>query len=153
MAYSSIVGTHLAPVLPSGRGSDLLGPSDNSDSGSDARGTAESQSDSDSTGTGERGAAYGAEAPEGGDIMPDRVVQIGGGHGAPEADLSEAIYTDLDDEQELEPDMAVDAEVDEAYRGQDEFNDDEVASVRDEPEWDIEGGPGLRQRSRPGREG
>ena len=33
MAYSSILGADTAPVQPSGRDSDALGPSDNSDSG------------------------------------------------------------------------------------------------------------------------
>ncbi len=41
MAYSSIVGADVAPTHPSGREADLLGPSDNSDSGSDTVGTSE----------------------------------------------------------------------------------------------------------------
>src|SRR5512133_3389886 len=51
MAYSSILGAETAPTQPSGRDADLLGPSDNSDSGSDAIGTAEGQADSDASGT------------------------------------------------------------------------------------------------------
>ena len=62
MAYSSILGGDRAPAQPSGRGSDLLGPSDSSDSGSDARGTEEIHADSDGVGTGERGAVSGADA-------------------------------------------------------------------------------------------
>lgn len=149
MAYSSIVGTHLAPVLPSGRSSDLLGPSDNSDSGSDTRGTTESYGDSDATGTGERAEAAGPEAPEGGDILPDRVIQIGGLRGPSEADPGAAIYTDLDESREVETEAqaAVDAVLDEALRGEDEFNDEDTAIV-DEPEWDVEGGPGLRHPNR-----
>ena len=38
MAYSSILGADRAPVQPSGRDAELLGPSDSSDSGSDALG-------------------------------------------------------------------------------------------------------------------
>ena len=59
MAYSSIMGADKAPLFPSGRSADLLGPSDNSDSGSDALGTSEIHGDSDSVGTGERGVVSG----------------------------------------------------------------------------------------------
>jgi len=50
MAYSSIMGADPAPTNPSGRGADLLGPSDNSDSGSDTIGTSEAHEDSDARG-------------------------------------------------------------------------------------------------------
>ncbi len=97
MAYSSIMGADKAPAQPSGRSSDLLGPSDNSDSGSDAQGTPESYGDSDSSGTGERGAGAGTDAKEGGDILPDRVVRLGGGDdGLQDSDLSDEELTDLD---------------------------------------------------------
>lgn len=76
MAYSSILGADSAPTQPSGRDADLLGPSDNSDSGSDAAGTWEARGDSDSRGTGERGAVAGSDAIEGSDIMPDRVINL-----------------------------------------------------------------------------
>lgn len=76
MAYSSLLGADTAPLQPSGRGSDLLGPSDNSDSGSDTLGTDEAHADSDAVGTGERGAVAGADAMEGADIAPDRVVRL-----------------------------------------------------------------------------
>src|SRR5262245_13204222 len=55
MAYSSILGADTAPHQPSGRDSESLGPSDNSDTGSDAAGTFEAHADSDAMGTGERG--------------------------------------------------------------------------------------------------
>jgi hypothetical protein len=113
MAYSSILGGDPAPAQPGGRGSDLLGPSDNSDSGSDALGTQEIHGDSDGVGTGERGAVYGADAVEGADISPDRVVRLdagededdlgsgvdsgpGSGNGFPEADPDGQEMTDLD---------------------------------------------------------
>jgi len=104
MAYSSILGADTAPANPSGRDADALGPSDNSDSGSDAIGTFEAQADSDSVGTGERGAVTpGVEGREGGDIMPDRVVAIdnaedalASGEGFPGRDPDANEYTDLD---------------------------------------------------------
>jgi hypothetical protein len=101
MAYSSIVGADTAPAQPSGRSSDLLGPSDNSDSGSDALGTEELHGDSDSTGTGERGVVTGIDGKEGGDILPDRVVRLGpddgSGEGGPDAGSLDEEFTDLDD--------------------------------------------------------
>lgn len=103
MAYSSILGADTAPTHPSGREAELLGPSDNSDSGSDTVGTHEPHADSDARGTGERGAVAGADAREGGDIMPDRIVNLADGEVAaadlgmvdPTADLQD--FTDLDD--------------------------------------------------------
>lgn len=100
MAYSSIVGAEAAPRHPSGKDSDLLGPSDNSDSGSDAVGTSEAHSDSDAAGTGERSAVEPGEAGDSADILPDQVVQIGHEEGTPEADPDSDEMTDLDDEEE-----------------------------------------------------
>lgn len=106
MAYSSLLGADTAPAQPSGRSSDLLGPSDNSDSGSDTLGTHEAHADSDAVGTGERGAVDGIDAVEGADISPDRIVRLsaGGegeeelpsGEGFPEADPDGQEMTDLD---------------------------------------------------------
>lgn len=77
MAYSSILGADSAPTQPQGRDSTSLGPSDNSDSGSDTIGTPEAQADSDAEGTGERGGVGSrAEGREGGDILPDHVVEL-----------------------------------------------------------------------------
>jgi hypothetical protein len=97
MAYSSIMGADPAPTNPSGRESELLGPSDNSDSGSDTIGTSEAHEDSDSRGTGERGVVAGADAREGADIMPDRVVNLGDDAGVETDELSMEL-TDLDSE-------------------------------------------------------
>jgi hypothetical protein len=94
MAYSSILGADEAPAQPSGRDAQSLGPSDNSDSGSDALGTAELHADSDAAGTGERGSVTPGEGREGGDILPDRVVR------AADAGASDAAGTD-EDEQAL----------------------------------------------------
>ena len=100
MAYSSIMGADVAPTNPSGREAELLGPSDRSDSGSDALGTTEAHEDSDSGGTGERGVVAGADAREGADILPDRVVNLAEGEGFPEADPDTLEFTDLDTEDE-----------------------------------------------------
>jgi hypothetical protein len=126
MAYSSILGGDPAPAQPSGRSSDLLGPSDNSDSGSDALGTQEIHGDSDGSGTGERGAVDGIDAVEGADIAPDRVVRLdagededdlgagidsgpGSGNGFPEADPDGQEMTDLDADSDAD---AADGEAD-----------------------------------------
>jgi hypothetical protein len=98
MAYSSIMGADKAPTNPSGRESELLGPSDNSDSGSDTVGTSEAHEDSDSRGTGERGAVAGADAREGGDILPDRVVNLANGEGSTALASDAMDLTDLDAE-------------------------------------------------------
>lgn len=105
MAYSSILGAETAPTQPSGRDAELLGPSDSSDSGSDAMGTAEVHADSDASGTGERGSVTPGEGREGGDILPDRIVNMKGGEVV--ADDSTDSMTDLDSDQaDAEPDEA-----------------------------------------------
>lgn len=98
MAYSSIMGADSAPANPGGRDADALGPSDNSDSGSDTVGTSEAHEDSDSVGTGSRGAVAGPDAREGADILPDRVVNLADGEGFPEADPDGMEMTDLDND-------------------------------------------------------
>ncbi len=105
MAYSSILGADVAPVQPSGRDADLLGPSDNSDSGSDAIGTSELHADSDSGGTGERGAVAGKDAIEGADILPDQVVRLAEDGDFLEADAADAVeLTDLDADADADAD-------------------------------------------------
>ena len=96
MAHSSILGADIAPAQPGGRGSDRLGPSDSSDTGSDALGTNELHEDSDAAGTGERGSATGGDEREGGDILPDRVRRLPDGEGFPEADPDSEQFTDPD---------------------------------------------------------
>ena len=102
MAYSSIYGADVAPTQPSGRESELLGPSDNSDSGSDTVGTSEAHADSDSRGTGERGAVAGTDAREGGDILPDRIVNLAAGE--VERGGDDVALTDLDEDRDAEAD-------------------------------------------------
>ena len=99
MAYSSILGADSAPTQPDGREAELLGPSDNSDSGSDTIGTLEADQDTtDAAGTGDRGSVDGRDAPEGADILPDRVVNLADGEGFPEADPDGMEMTDLDND-------------------------------------------------------
>lgn len=98
MAFSSILGADVAPGQPRGRDADLLGPSDNSDTGSDTVGTGEAHEDSDSVGTGSRGAVAGRDPREGSDILPDRVVNLAEGEGFPEADPDGMEMTDLDND-------------------------------------------------------
>lgn len=110
MAYSSILGADTAPSHPSGRDAGLLGPSDNSDSGSDAMGTSEAHEDSDAAGTGERGAVAGPDAREGADILPDRVVHLAEDEGLPQADPGAMEFTDLDGDEGEEAGEDGDAE-------------------------------------------
>jgi hypothetical protein len=81
MAYSSILGADVAPQQPGGRESEALGPS--------------ASADSDAVGTGERGSVTPGEGREGGDILPDRVVNLAGAEVTP--DESEPLMTDLDE--------------------------------------------------------
>lgn len=62
MATSSILGGEHAPIEPKGTDEDSLGPSDSSDSGSDALGRGDREL-----------IAAGEEAPTNSDILPDRV--------------------------------------------------------------------------------
>ncbi len=79
MATSNLYRTGEAPAQTGkGHGTDALGPSDSSDSGSDLvgadLGNASLDSDTDSTGTGERRAAgHEPVTREDGDVMPDSV--------------------------------------------------------------------------------
>ena len=76
MATSSILGGDTAPTWP--RGSDVasLGPSDSTDSGSDARGGFdfdELSSDTDAKGTGERSSVDPYNVRSDADILPDHI--------------------------------------------------------------------------------
>jgi hypothetical protein len=121
MATSSILGGERAPTRPEGRDTDLLGPSDSSDTGSDVQNErgfdaldpgeiggdrADLQADSDAGGTGERAAAvHDTDIVEGADVAPDHIEAIGGegSEAALTDDELEALAdeeTDLDDEDE-----------------------------------------------------
>jgi len=99
MATSSILGGERAPITPKGTDAESLGPSDSSDSGSDASGTHEAAAEG------------GLETPTNADILPDRVgvlpdaaAQIEGSVDDPEAlsaqDLADEIAADSEGEGE-----------------------------------------------------
>ena len=76
MATSSFLGGEQLPKHVKGKDTNALGPSDNSDSGSDAQGAYggdELSSDSDAEGTGERSAPGRGFDGFNADIMPDHI--------------------------------------------------------------------------------
>ena len=94
MSNSSILGGSPITTRARGRDADALGPSDNSDSGSDIQGQRamptgadnegelgalpmDGGSDSDALGTGERASATGGDPQDGADIMPNRIENDG----------------------------------------------------------------------------
>jgi hypothetical protein len=100
MAHSSILGGERAAVQPSGRGADLLGPSDSSDSGSDAMGElgpAQMDSDTDRNGTGERASADMRDSGSGLDILPDHVDRASRGGADGELDVDQLAAEEDDD--------------------------------------------------------
>ena len=106
MATSSILGGDPAPTWP--RGSDVasLGPSDSTDSGSDARGGFdfdELSSDTDAEGTGERSSVDPLNVRSDADILPDHI------EGMPALDMEIAIESAVEaateDEAALMNDM------------------------------------------------
>lgn len=108
MATSSILGGSQLPEEVSGKDMHALGPSDNSDSGSDATGAYgadELSSDSDAAGTGERATmGTGREQPDA-DILPDRIEQLTGVDGEDALDdTASGERVDLSNVAELEAD-------------------------------------------------
>ncbi|MES2946736.1 MAG: hypothetical protein V4772_28045 [Pseudomonadota bacterium] len=76
MTKSSLLGGTHAQVQSRGKDTDALGPSDNSDSGSDAQGAygdGEMHSDSDAVGTGERASVGNGMERADADILPDHI--------------------------------------------------------------------------------
>ena len=104
MAKSSILGGERAAVQPSGRGADLLGPSDSSDSGSDAMGELgpdQMDSDTDRNGTGERASADMRDSGSGLDILPDHVDRASrGGVDGAGIDVDQLAIDEEDDDSE-----------------------------------------------------
>jgi hypothetical protein len=101
MATSSILGGDRAALQPSGRGADLLGPSDSSDTGSDAMGELgpdQLASDTDRFGTGERASADLRESGSGLDILPDHVDRASRG-GAGDDELEELDELAVNDDE------------------------------------------------------
>ncbi|MDB5963993.1 MAG: hypothetical protein JWQ72_493 [Polaromonas sp.] len=106
MATSSILGGAQIPAEVDGKDMDSLGPSDTSDSGSDARGAygdGELGSDSDAVGTGERASVSGRDRADA-DILPDRVDGEAGSDALTDSDPGgagvEGIAADDDDPQD-----------------------------------------------------
>ena len=102
MATSSILGGDPAPTWP--RGSDVAsqGPSDSTDSGSDARGGFvfdELSSDTDAEGTGERSSVDPLNVRSDADILPDHV------EGMPALDMEIAMETAAEDDPALQEDI------------------------------------------------
>lgn len=110
MATSSILGGSKAPEEISGKDLQALGPSDNSDSGSDAVGAYgddELSSDSDAVGTGERASAgLGRDQPDA-DILPDHIEPAPGADA--DTDVDADAGDDFNDLSEVE-DLADDGE-------------------------------------------
>ena len=103
MATSSILGGAKLPKEISGKDLQALGPSDNSDSGSDAVGAYgddELSGDSDAPGTGERASAGSANEHPDADILPDRIEKAPG-FGA-DSDLDNDADDDFNDLGEVE---------------------------------------------------
>jgi hypothetical protein len=104
MAKSSILGGERAPVQSSGRGADLLGPSDSSDSGSDAMGELgpdQRNSDTDRYGTGERASADLRDSGAGLDILPDHVDRASrGGDASAGLDVDQLAADEDEDDSE-----------------------------------------------------
>jgi len=79
MATSSILGGDWVPKRPAGTDVGSLGPSDSTDSGSDARGAFdddELSSDTDAQGTGERSSVDPRSGPIDADILPDHIENL-----------------------------------------------------------------------------
>lgn len=95
MATSSLLGGEHAPRQPSGNDLASLGPSDNTDSGSDALGAYDAEalaSDTDASGTGERSSVDAVPPRPDADILPDHLER------APDTD---ALDDDVADASEL----------------------------------------------------
>jgi hypothetical protein len=112
MATSSILGGSPLPKEISGKDVHALGPSDNSDSGSDAVGAYgddELASDTDAAGTGERASVGSVGEQPDADILPDRIEAVAGGVSAddlediPGDDASARDLRDLEGLEDLDP--------------------------------------------------
>lgn len=130
MATSSILGGSQMPEEISGKDIHALGPSDNSDSGSDAIGAYgedELASDSDAAGTGERASVGTVGEHPDADILPDRIEQVtGAGSGN---DLDDTAGDDANDLSDVE-DLADDSEDLEVDEGEGEERDEEAGPSR-----------------------
>ncbi|MDB5744284.1 MAG: hypothetical protein JWR68_2599 [Polaromonas sp.] len=123
MATSSILGGSQLPEEISGKDMQALGPSDNSDSGSDAIGAYSDEalaSDTDSFGTGERASIDPGADHTDVDIRPDHIER------AADIDLDEQAGDDFDDLSAVEA-LADDSDDLEA---EDDAGDDDAGASR-----------------------
>lgn len=116
MATSSLFGGLHAPEHVRGKDTNALGPSDNSDSGSDAQGAYgddELSSDSDAAGTGERASVGPGMDPSDVDILPDHIEgeeddeslsEVDSELDAAVADVHDLAVDESDDEEDEEKD-------------------------------------------------
>lgn len=107
MATSPLLGGTRTPPPAAGNDTNALGPSDNSDSGSDAQGAygqGELDSDTDAVGTGERATVGSGMDRADADILPDHIERADGSvgtdeDGSPDGDVPddvEALMADDD---------------------------------------------------------
>lgn len=102
MATSSIVGGSRVPEEVTGKDMGALGPSDNTDSGSDAKGAYPGDvmsSDTDAAGTGESAAIDPGGIEPDADILPDHLEPL------PGAGTAEDSGPDIDGVQHMAADM------------------------------------------------
>jgi len=113
MATSSILGGRHLPEQVRGKDTHALGPSDNSDSGSDGQGAYgddEMSSDSDAAGTGERASVGPGLDASDADILPDHIEgeddellsEDGDGDLETAADVHDLAADESDDDDEAE---------------------------------------------------
>jgi len=125
MATSSILGGTKLPEEISGKDLQSLGPSDNSDSGSDAVGAYGNDamsSDSDAAGTGERASADGENNPADADIRPDHIEKVASVD--PDMDLDGDAGDEFNDLGEVEELAGDDDELDAGIDDEDADEDD-----------------------------
>jgi hypothetical protein len=119
MATSSILGSDERTSHIAGKDTGALGPSDNSDSGSDAQGAygdSEMASDSDAVGTGERATVGTGMERSDADILPDHIEGARAGSlpddldGIDSSEVEELASDDGDDGDDGDDDADVDDE-------------------------------------------
>ena len=123
MATSSILGGSPLPDDVSGKDMRSLGPSDNTDSGSDAVGAYSEEaldSDTDSFGTGERASIDPGSDHADGDILPDHIQEAP--DAAADIDLDDEAGDDFNDLSEVD---ALSGDADDPLAGVDDEDDED----------------------------
>lgn len=130
MAHSNLLGGDFIAVQPRGTGTEALGTSGNSDSGSDIVGTLSREellSDSDATGTGERADVERDDAASASDIRPDHL--SGGVDAGDDALDAHARTVSLDDARDEIDSLA---SADDAAPGDENGDDTDTGADLDE---------------------